>query len=351
MVTASVPLWALWNFEPLPVLGLAALAGVYLYALGPLRRALPAPTPVRKLQVVAFAAGVASLAVALCSPLDTLGMHYLLTAHMVQHVIFSVVAPPLLLLGTPGWMLEPLFRHAAARRVGRILGHPFAAFALYNLNMWLWHVPALLDATVPLGVADGMLLLDGAALVVAVLALCLVFLPRQFARRTRTAVGAAAALGLATVVALSAAGLFGVAPWAVSTQPHNPLHTLMDATFIATALLYWLPILSPVPEVPRISPVFGMFYMFISTQPMMALGALIVFSSQPLYALYAQAPLLLGFTRLGDQQMAGLIMWLIMDIPLLLTISLLFFRWMNAQERAEREAAGEIDELAWEQHP
>jgi hypothetical protein len=88
-----------------------------------------------------------------------------------------------------------------------------------------------------------------------------------------------------------------------------------------------------------------MLYMFMSAMPMMVIGALLVFASQPLYTRYASAPLLWGFTRLGDQQLAGLIMWLPMDIPLLLTISILFFRWVNQQDLAERAAAGEFDEV------
>jgi cytochrome c oxidase assembly factor CtaG len=123
----------------------------------------------------------------------------------------------------------------------------------------------------------------------------------------------------------------------------------MNALFIGTALLYWCPILNPVPQLPRITPLFGMLYMFISTQPMMALGALIVFSGSPLYTLYDGAPLLWGFTRLGDQQMAGLIMWLIMDIPLIATITILFFRWMAHQERMQQRIEAEQDEeLIWQ---
>lgn len=52
-------------------------------------------------QVWFFLTGLAALGMALRSSLNALAMGYLLSAHMVQHVLFTVVAPPLLLLGTP----------------------------------------------------------------------------------------------------------------------------------------------------------------------------------------------------------------------------------------------------------
>jgi cytochrome c oxidase assembly factor CtaG len=144
---------------------------------------------------------------------------------------------------------------------------------------------------------------------------------------------------------LAIAGPLNAATWSPVFQPHEPLHLLMDALFFVTALLYWMPILSPIPALlPRLSLGAGMLYMFVSTQPMMALGALLTFAPQPLYTRYAAAPLLLGFTRLGDQQMAGLIMWLPMDIPLLIAVSILLFRWVGEHDLAERIAAGEFDE-------
>lgn len=300
---------------------------------------------------------MALLALTLISPLDVIGMHYLLTAHMVQHVIFSVVSPPLILLGIPGWMLSPLFRGAQVRRVARWLAHPVVALGLYNANMWLWHAPGIFDAEPPGWSIQFMQLLDTVALIGALLVVGIVVLPALSRRGSAHMLRSSAllmgsAVAIVAVIGLAALGTLNVADWAVSSQPHNPLHTLMAAMFIGTALLYWWPILSPVPEVPRISPLFGMLYMFMSTQPMMALGALEVFSSQALYQTYQHAPLLWDFaSRLSDQQFAGLIMWLPMDIPLLVTLSILFFRWINEQDRKEREAAGELDdpELMWQQ--
>lgn len=350
MIMGALPLWLAWNFEPIPLLLVALPAIAYGWAISPAgRRWYGRETPVEKRHPRYFYAGIAALAVALFSPLDILGMHFLLTAHMLQHVLFSVIAPPLLLLGIPGWMVEPFFRGKRVNRIGRFLTHPVVAFGLYNLNMWVWHVPPILDATPSGGVIAATELLDNALLIGTLLVGGLLLFPRMLRGGRPSIWLIASALALVGIIALAVAGSLSVANWPISSQPHNPIHTLMNLMFIGTAILYWSPILNPVPSLSRITPVFGMLYMFISTQPMMALGALIVFSNKPLYSIYANAPLLWGFTRIGDQQFAGLIMWLIMDIPLIVTITILFFRWIASQERAQRLAeARQDDELIWQ---
>src|SRR6185437_11048446 len=110
---STTPLWLAWDLEPSLILGFAALLGLYFYAAGPLRRRYGWADHLDSRQTVAFVAGVAVLILALMSPLDILGDAYLFSAHMVQHMLIGVVAPPLLLLGTPGWMIEPLLRPQA----------------------------------------------------------------------------------------------------------------------------------------------------------------------------------------------------------------------------------------------
>jgi cytochrome c oxidase assembly factor CtaG len=353
MIFGALPLWLAWNFEPIPLLVVALPAIAYAWAISPAGlRWYGRETPVEVKYPRYFYAGIAGLALALFSPLDILGMHFLLTAHMIQHVFFSVICPPLLLLGIPGWMVEPFFRGARVRRVARFLTHPVVAFGLYNLNMWVWHIPPLLDATPSGGVIAATTLLDNALLIAVLLLGVLLFVPRMLRSGIPAAGLVATAVALVGVIGLTIIGTLSVASLPVSSQPHNPIHIVMNLMFIGTAILYWCPILNPVPSLPRITPVFGMLYLFISTQPMMALGALIVFSNQPLYSSYAGAPRIWGFTPLGDQQLAGLIMWLIMDIPLIVTITILFFRWMASQERAQRESeARQDDELIWQASP
>src|SRR5439155_9431572 len=96
-------------------------------------------------QVASFFAGIVVAALALLSPLHPLGERYLLSAHMVQHLLITLVAPPLLLLGTPAWMLRPLLRFRLVRRMGANLFHPLLAFALFNAVFLGWHVPAFYE--------------------------------------------------------------------------------------------------------------------------------------------------------------------------------------------------------------
>jgi cytochrome c oxidase assembly factor CtaG len=355
MTLASTSLWLRWNFEPITVLALAAVAGVYFYALGPLRRRYHLAETVDKGKVAFFVAGIGLLALALLSPIDYIGMEYLLTVHMLQHMMFSVVCPPLILLGIPGWMLDPLFRGPRVQHVARIITHPAVAFGLYNLNMWIWHLPALFDAPSPAAAVIGVQVLESVS-VIGALIFAALFIPSLLkgARADTSNVShrtgsswpvVLSVVAIGAIIVLAAFGALNPLTWGTDFEPHNPLHMMMDALFIGTAIIYWWPILSPVRAVPRISPLFGMLYMGMSALPMMVIGALLTFAPDPLYARYASAPLLWGFTRLGDQQFAGLTMWLLMDIPLLITISILFFRWMNDQEMAERAAAGEFDEV------
>ena len=358
MVIASLPLVLAWDFEPVYLVPLVAVTVMYLALVGPLRTRWWPDATIKRAQVVSFLSGMGALAIALLSPLNLIAMVFLLTAHMVQHVIFTVVAPPLLLLGIPGWLVEPLFRSPKAQWVGRWLTYPVVAFGLYNLNMWMWHVPALLDATPPSGVFALTRLLDVALVIAALFGL--LFIGPTFASALRlrlrhsetrgqgVLIIAISVLAIGALV-VSALTLAPTPPaWAAASQPHNPLHTFMDALFIITALLYWCPILNPVPQLRRISPLFGMLYLFMSTQPMMALGAMMVLASHPIYSLYATAPRISGLTPLADQQLGGLIMWLIMDIPLLIGISILFFRWVRTHERDTGQLTPE-EELIWAQ--
>jgi cytochrome c oxidase assembly factor CtaG len=362
MTLATTSLWLRWNLEPLTILSLAAVTAAYFYALGPLRRRYHLAETIDKGKVAFFVTGMGLLALALLSPLDILGMEYLLTAHMLQHMMFSVVCPPLILLGIPGWMLEPLFRGPRVRRVARLITHPAVAFGIYNLNMWVWHLPALFDAPSPTAAVIGIQVLESLC-VIGALILAAIFLPGLLKRASSVAdsrvsessaddPGARMSVPLIfgsgailAIIALAALGALDPLAWGTDFEPHNPLHLLMDAMFIVTAIIYWWPILSPVQAVPRISPLFGMLYMFMSIMPMMVIGALLTFAPDVLYTRYAGAQLLWGFTRLGDQQFAGLTMWLPMDIPLFITISILFFRWVGQQDLAERAAAGEFDEV------
>jgi len=132
--------WSVWHADPVVVTGLLLLGGAYLTAALRRRRADPAErVPLAK--CVSFLAGLAVLFGALTGPIHDLSDYYLFSAHMIQHLLLAFAMPPLLLYGTPGWMLRPLLRHPRARRLGRFLTRPPSAFAAFNLMLVAWHLP------------------------------------------------------------------------------------------------------------------------------------------------------------------------------------------------------------------
>src|SRR2546430_14011562 len=99
---AHVDVWLL-------VAALAASYAVVVFRVGP-RHAAPGRPPVTRLQVVCFALGVLAVWVAADWPIHDIAERYNYSIHMVQHLVLSMVAAPLLLLGTPAWMLRLILR-------------------------------------------------------------------------------------------------------------------------------------------------------------------------------------------------------------------------------------------------
>jgi cytochrome c oxidase assembly factor CtaG len=125
-----------WDWEPSVVAGCAALAIGYL-AITRKRGFSRAPY---------FLTGVLLLLLDLVSPIDTLGDHYLFSAHIAQHFLLALVIPPLLLLGTPRWFAEAALQKPAFRRLERLLGRPPVSWLLGVGAMLAWHIPALFNA-------------------------------------------------------------------------------------------------------------------------------------------------------------------------------------------------------------
>jgi putative membrane protein len=101
-----------------------------------------------------FGLGVAVLTLALLSPLDAIGEEYLISAHMLQHVLIGDVAPALILLAVagpllffllPAPLLGPLARATWLRTALRTITRPRVAFAIWALVFAVWHVPAVYD--------------------------------------------------------------------------------------------------------------------------------------------------------------------------------------------------------------
>lgn len=79
---------------------------------------------------------------ALITPLSTLADQYLFSAHMLQHVLLTLIAPPLMLLGLPGWVFDPLTNVPWLLNLARKLTRPLWAFMIFNVTFAAWHIPA-----------------------------------------------------------------------------------------------------------------------------------------------------------------------------------------------------------------
>lgn len=125
-----------WDFEPSVIVGCAALLLGYAATLG-----LRMPR-----RACYFAAGIAVLLLALISPLDTLADTYLFSAHMLQHILFILVIPPLLILGIPPQFARKLLKVPGILNTERMLSIPLIAWTLGVGTMWVWHWPPLYNA-------------------------------------------------------------------------------------------------------------------------------------------------------------------------------------------------------------
>ena len=135
--------WA-WSLHPSVLLGTGILGALYFYGIGPWRRRRGLP-PVPAWKVASFSGALLVLLVSLNGPVHDLSDYYLFTVHMVQHLLLTLVFPPLLLAGTPGWLLQPLVRPPAVRRVARVLTQPVVAAAVYSVTIAMWHLPPFYD--------------------------------------------------------------------------------------------------------------------------------------------------------------------------------------------------------------
>src|SRR5438046_2053693 len=135
--TLDTPTWNRWNLHPSVVAGLVLLGGLYVY-LGGLTSA--------RRHVASFVGALVVLLLALNGPLHNLSDTYLFSAHMGQHLLLTLVFPPLLLYGTPAHVVRPLLRPRSVMTLGRVLTRPLAAALVFTGPIVIWHVPSLFEA-------------------------------------------------------------------------------------------------------------------------------------------------------------------------------------------------------------
>ena len=259
--TLRVPAWNRWDLHLSVVAGLVLLGGLYVF-LGGLRA--------ERRRVAAFGAALLVIFIALNGPLHNLSDAYLFSAHMAQHLLLTLLFPPLLLYGTPAWVVRPLLAPHGVAAAARVVTRPVLAAATFTAPIVLWHVPVFYEAAL---------------------------------------------------------------------RDHN-LHILQHLVFLATAVLMWWPILSPVPELPRIAYPGQMLYLFLLGLPMSITGALITLSDAVLYPFYAEAPRVWkDVDALADQQIGGLLMWVVGGLALWGAMTVVWFRWSTWEGRGDVEGA------------
>ena len=135
-------------------------------------------------------------------------------------------------------------------------------------------------------------------------------------------------------------------PLIVERQRCTPgsLHFLLHALLLVSSLIVWLPIVSPLPEIPRLAPVLQMLYLFAWSVVPTIPASFLTFGTSPLYKFYEHVPHLYGLSTLQDQQVAGLIMKIGAGLLLWVIIAVVFFRWASEEERANTPRHG-LDEM------
>ncbi|HEX4149851.1 MAG TPA: cytochrome c oxidase assembly protein, partial [Pirellulales bacterium] len=268
-----------WPSEPWLTASLALAAAIYFRGWRLLRRRNPRRWTAR--QPLALGAALATLFLALASPLEPLAA-LVLQAHMLQHLLLMMVAAPLVWLSDPlaplvrglppvvrrRWA-RPLLHWPALRTLAERIVHPAIALPLLAAANWLWHVPAAYE------------------------------------------------------LALNSPG------W----------HRIEHACFFGAALAFWRPVVRPYPSRPAWSAWLLLPYLVLADVQNTLLAALLTFSNRVLYPHYAQVPPLLGLTPLEDQAAAGVIMWVPGSIAFLVPLGWIGLRLLVEGEAANRPRA------------
>jgi cytochrome c oxidase assembly factor CtaG len=128
-----------WHLHALPVVFVIAALAAFVPAFARTRRLRPEAAPWTRAAL--FAAGLVVMAVPLMSPLNAAGERYLISAHMLEHVLLADAGPALLVLAVRG----PLARAVLPRPVPEVLLRPPVTFAAWVAVIGVWHLPALYD--------------------------------------------------------------------------------------------------------------------------------------------------------------------------------------------------------------
>lgn len=259
-----------WSFEPLVAIPLVLAALVWLTLVDRAGRLHPGH-PVSPWRTAAFFGGLAAVAMALMSGVEAYDTT-LFSVHMVQHMLLTFAAAPLLVLAAPvtqllraaspevrrRWILPILHSGPVA-----VLGHPVVAWLTFTVVMWATHFSPLFDMAL-----------------------------------------------------------------------EDPfLHDIEHALFLGSALLFWWPVVGADPGPRRMGFAGRGLYLLLQMPPNSFLAVAILMAGAPLYPHYATLGSPYGIDPLADQQLAAGLMWVVSDFVFIGAILLVVAAWMRQEER------------------
>ncbi|HEX9729175.1 MAG TPA: cytochrome c oxidase assembly protein [Gemmatimonadales bacterium] len=133
-----------WTWRAYPGVWLFIFGIAAAYGAGAVR-GRSAGEAIARRDIALFATGLGVLWLGADWPLGTLAAGYLLSARIVQYVLFVLVAPPLILLGIPRWMWRRILRRPAAAWLARLLVRPLIPLIVYNAVLVAAHLPSVID--------------------------------------------------------------------------------------------------------------------------------------------------------------------------------------------------------------
>jgi putative membrane protein len=120
-------------------------------------------------------------------------------------------------------------------------------------------------------------------------------------------------------------------------------HIAEHLMFMVTAVIFWWPLLSKCPEVPRAGLMPRAAMIFLNMFPMKGLGLIIATHNSLLYSFYAEQPRLFALTPLGDQRVGGLMMWILAGLPLWIALGAIFVEWRRSGPANGLTGIAELD--------
>jgi putative membrane protein len=115
----------------------------------------------------------------------------------------------------------------------------------------------------------------------------------------------------------------------------NPFYGNLHALLLFTGCLLWWPLLSPLPEYPRMTYPMQIMYLFLLMIPMTAVAAPITLAGSVLYVFYMGGTHPLGLTPMADQVLGGLIMWVGQGVYIMFVFTAIFYRWSRWDDQEE----------------